>query len=182
MSMSRVNNDDLSQRYFDRNFGYNMIDCAKYETGRNPETRNFVNLADELYNSGWKRRDLFTLMSQLYNVFEGFRDTHRCNDVDVATDYIEALHFPTNEMDEVYTPEAQTQESRVNFSLSPPPIPRLLRSQAVEFSFDGNDDNDEVETEQTTIEEYIDNIDIWDNGQQTRSQYNDISILQFGDI
>ncbi len=79
--------------YTHYHFGYNMIDRANNETNSIAEMRNFINLITDLYNIGWQRDELLSLLSQLYNVFEHKNDFCRCNEIDNAIDHVDNTLF-----------------------------------------------------------------------------------------
>jgi hypothetical protein len=131
--------------YTHRMYGYHLVHRAEFETRRNPETRNFINLIDDLYNHRWIKSDLLGLMSQLYTVFERQNDVYRCNEIDETIQYIEESVFglATDDYEEgegdgdeaedgYLTPIYQTRrEPFTNESvihMQPPPLIRLRRT------------------------------------------------------
>ncbi len=134
-----IEQDHNDSRYTDKHFGYHMIERAGIETNRTPESRNFMNLADVLFDKEWSRDDLVTLMSQLYNVFEEENDVARCSEIDQAIDYIDAYLFNEDEHDDdaqygdCQTPiyDGDNDVRGNNILTTPPPLLRLTRSYAV---------------------------------------------------
>jgi hypothetical protein len=87
------NNNKQYRDYTDFNYGKHKIDMAKLITRRDPMTRNFQKLVEELYKLyNWSLCDIDILLHQLYTEFKNVNDRERCNE----------LQYEINKIDELY--------------------------------------------------------------------------------
>ncbi len=90
---SDKNNNYHCDDYTDFNYGNHKIDLARIITQRDPLTRNFKGLVDDLYEKyKWSLCDIDILLHQLYTKFETENDKERCDELQVQIYEIEKLY------------------------------------------------------------------------------------------